>query len=296
MTTVTYRVVNGHEIRAEVHEPAIDVRGPAILFFHGGGLIMGSRHWIVPDQLARYTAAGFTVVSVDYRLAPETKLPEIVADAEAAYAWMRTEASARFDFDPDRIGVVGHSAGGYLSLLAGALFRPRPRALVSFYGYGDLSGRWYSEPSPFYAQLEPIAEGSARGAVGSSTISEDLLPDSSRRGEFYLYCRQQGIWPQEVTGHDASERDWFAPFEPLRHVSPSFPPTLLLHGEADTDVPFEQSRLMAQQLARHGVIHELVTDPDWDHGFDYDGGSDPVVKKAFDRAVAFLLEFTLPVG
>ena len=290
MTTVTYKIVGGHEIHANVHEPATEGIGPAILFIHGGALIMGNRNWISPEQLAKYTEAGFTVVSIDYRLAPEAKLPEIVADVEDAYTWMRTEGSARFAFDPDRIGVVGYSAGGYLTLLAGDRFRPRPRALVSFYGYGDLTGPWYSQPSPFYNQSEAIQEERARAVIGASTISEDMSPTSGRSA-FYRYCRQRGIWPEEVSGHHPSEGDWFAPFEPLRNVSPSYPPTLLLHGEADTDVPFEQSVLMAEQLARHGVVHEMVTDPEWGHGFGF-AANDPKVQKAVDTAVAFLGEFT----
>ncbi len=83
------------------------------------------------------------------------------------------------------------------------------------------------------------------------------MDPSSGRSDFYLYCRQQGIWPEEISGHQPSERDWFSPFEPLRNVSATYPPTLLLHGEADTDVPFEQSVLMAEQLASQGVAHGL---------------------------------------
>jgi dipeptidyl aminopeptidase/acylaminoacyl peptidase len=116
------------------------------------------------------------------------------------------------------------------------------------------------------------------------------MDPSSGRSDFYFYCRQQGIWPQEVCGHDPSDRDWFAPYEPLRNVSPSYPPTLLLHGEADTDVPFEQSVLMAEQLAKHGVEHEFARDPEWGHAFDFLAANDPKVKRAVDRAVEFLVD------
>ena len=153
--------------------------------------------------------------------------------------------------------------------VAGTRFQPLPRALVSFYGYGDLTGPWYSEPSPFYNQSEAIPEQSGRAATGGATISTGPMEPASARSEFYFYCRQQGIWPKEISGHHPSNRDWFAPYEPLRNVSPSYPPTLLLHGEADTDVPFEQSVLMAGELARHGVTHEFVSDPGWVHAFDF---------------------------
>jgi acetyl esterase/lipase len=288
MTTVTYKTVAGHEICADVHSSKTE--GAAVLFIHGGALIFGNRMWISAYLLESYKEEGLTVVSIDYRLAPETKLPEIVTDVEDAYAWMRTEGSARFGFDPDRIGVVGGSAGGYLTLLAGTRFRPLPRALVSFYGYGDLTGPWYSQPSPFYNQMEPIPEQTARAAIGSGTISEGPMDPSSGRSDFYLYCRQQGIWPEEISGHHPSEVDWFSPFEPLRNVSATYPPTLLLHGEADTDVPFEQSVLMAEQLATQGVAHDFVSEPEWGHAFDFMAASDPKVRRAVDRALAFLVD------
>ncbi len=115
------------------------------------------------------------------------------------------------------------------------------------------------------------------------------MDPSSGRSDFYLYCRQQGIWPEEISGHHPSERDWFSPFEPLRNVSATYPPTLLLHGEADTDVPFEQSVLMAEQLASQGVEHEFVSEPEWEHAFDFIAASDPKVQRAVDRALAFLV-------
>lgn len=287
-----YKIVDGHKILADVHPASTGELGPAILFIHGGALIMGNRSWISPDQLLKYAEAGFTVVSIDYRLAPETKLPEIVADVQDAHDWMRTEGSAQFSFDADRVAIVGFSAGGYLALLSGDRFRPRPRAVVSYYGYGDLTGPWYSQPSDFYNQAETIVEKKARAAVGASAISEG--PDSpiSDRQDFYVFCRQQGIWPEEVSGVHSSNRDWYAPFEPLRNVSSDFPPTLLVHGEADTDVPFEQSVLMAQQLERHGVVHEFVSDTEWGHAFDLLGANDSKVQELVDRTVKFLLAST----
>ena len=82
----------------------------------------------------------------------------------------------------------------------------------------------------------------------------------------------------------------FNPFCPVRNVSAEYPPTLLLHGDKDTDVPYEQSVLMARELARHKVEHDLITMTNRGHGFD--GGrealKDPVVAAAFDQVIAFL--------
>ncbi len=119
-----------------------------------------------PEQVELYLTAGYTVVSIDYRLAPETKLQAIFEDVRDAYDWVISQGPELFNVDPDRLAVIGHSAGGYLTLMAGFLFHPRPKALVSFYGYGDILGDWYSRPDPYY-NLEPaLAPETACKGVG----------------------------------------------------------------------------------------------------------------------------------
>ena len=84
--TLTYKVVTDHEIRADVHEPAGRGNDAAILYLHGGAMIMGNRQGMPPELPGRCLAAGFTVVSIDYRLAPESKLHEISSAIEDASA------------------------------------------------------------------------------------------------------------------------------------------------------------------------------------------------------------------
>ena len=286
--TLTIKVVDGCEIRADVYRPKDDAVRPVIIWLHGGALIFGSRSKLDSRQRDLYLRAGFAVAAVDYRLAPETKLDGIAADLRDSLDWARGAGARRFGFDPERLAVVGHSAGGYLTLLSGCLGRPTPRALVSFYGYGDIVGRWYSEPDPFYCRQPAVPEAEARAAVGGPAIAEAPGEVDERRRRFYLYCRQRGLWPSEVVGHDpATESAAFVPYCPLRQVTPAYPPTLLLHGDEDTDVPYKQSTLMAGELARAGVEHELVTIPGGPHVFD-GAMDDPVVARAFDRVLAFL--------
>lgn len=290
--TYTYKVVDDHEIRADVYQYNGEEIRPAIIWIHGGGLILGSRNWLPSEQLEKYVKAGYNVVAIDYRLAPETKLPEIIEDIEDVYAWVRVKGPNLFKIDPDRIAVVGHSGGGYLTLMAGFRLKPRPRALVSFYGYGDLTGPWYARPDSFYNQMPPISRDQAVEFVGDSLVSSPLpIPGWTRgRFNFYIYCRQHGLWPSEVSGHDPEkERAWFSEYEPLRNLTKVYPPTLLLHGEKDTDVPFEQSVLMAEALKRQGVEYEFIANPDWGHMFDRGSGwEDPAVQEAFGRVLIFL--------
>jgi acetyl esterase/lipase len=283
--TYTYKTTGGLHIRADVYRKPDGTVRPAILWIHGGALIMGNRRWLNPAQAEKYLDAGFTVVSIDYRLAPQAKLPLIIEDLKDAYRWMRSDGPGLFQIDPGRIAVAGHSAGGYLALMAGFALEPRPKAVVSFYGYGDIRGEWYSRPDPFYSREPAVSKEEAFRSVGTNVISDD---QGESRERFYLYTRQQGLWPMEVVGYDPDrEPGMFGPFCPLRNVSGDYPPTLLLHGDKDTDVPYEQSALMAGELERHGIRHEFITMPGLGHGFDEDN-ENPSVSAAFDRVLKFL--------
>jgi acetyl esterase/lipase len=283
--TYDYKVVDGCRIKLDVYgTPRGEVR-PVVVWIHGGALIMGHRGSIDRAWLAALTAAGYVVVSIDYRLAPETKLPAIVEDVRDACRWVRERGPKLFQIAPERFAVLGGSAGGYLTLMTGFRVEPRPKALVSFWGYGDIAGAWYSRPDPFYRSRPLVSEQEARGAVGRAVISEDV--GKNDRPRFYLYCRQQGLWPKEVAGHDPdAEPRAFDRFCPVRNVTAAYPPTLLIHGTRDTDVPYEQSELMDRELERNGVEHELITVSGGAHGL---GGTDPAVLADIRRRVlAFL--------
>lgn len=300
--TFIYKRIGACELRADIHLANRDRARPVIVWLHPGALMFGSRQMIQPAHVARYVSAGHAVVAIDYRLAPETKLPEILQDIHDAITWVRAEGSRLFAADAERVALVGHSAGGYLTLLAGCTVQPRPQALVAFYGYGDIVGTWYSEPSPFYCQQPMVGEEEARAGVnltpcpGSSGADGGIASaDTPGRRAFYLYCRQQGCWPREATGLDPiQDRSALAPFCPVQRVTADFPPTLLLHGNADTDVPYEQSVLMARALTGTGIPHEVITIAGGEHGFDWRQG-DPVVDAAFARVIAFLGDHLQPV-
>jgi acetyl esterase/lipase len=284
-TTFIYKTVHDCQIKADVWGPTTPGPRPVLVWIHGGALIMGQRSDLMPAHRDAYLAAGYGLVAIDYRLAPETKLPAIVQDVGEALAWVRQGGPRLCAADPERIAVIGHSAGGYLALMAGARVRPAPRAVVSFYGYGDILGEWYTRPDPFYCQQSLVTEEEAYGSVGQSCISG--AAGLHGREKFYLYCRQQGSWPREVGGKDPDEdAEFFRGFCPIRHVTKEYPPTLLLHGEADSDVPCEQSVAMAKALEVAGVEHELVTIPGGEHGFDHAEGSSADL--ALERVLRFL--------
>ena len=93
---------------------------PALVFFHGGGWVIGNID--THDGLCRMFAneAGVTVISVEYRLAPEHKFPAAIEDAYAAVTWIEANASD-IGIDPNRLAVGGDSAGGGLAAIASCI-------------------------------------------------------------------------------------------------------------------------------------------------------------------------------
>jgi acetyl esterase/lipase len=284
-TTYVYKKIDNLELKADVYSTEGAGTRPVALWVHGGALIMGDRGGNDRVLRQRLPRAGYVFVSVDYRLAPETKLAAILEDLDSAYAWVRAEGPRLFRADPDRIAVMGGSAGGYLSLVAGYREKPTPKAIVSFWGYGDISGDWYNKPDAFYSRQPAVPREEAYASVGKTPVSE---PDGKQgRNRFYLYCRQNGLWTREVSGHDPGrEPVFFDAYCPIRNVTPQYPPTYLIHGTKDTDVPYAQSVSMDKEFTRVGVPHEFVTVKDGPHGL---GGVDKtVVANLYDRVIKFL--------
>ena len=291
--TYTYKIIDGCCIQADVYQTTPRKKQPVILWIHGGALIAGSRTSIAPYQLTRYLQSGFTVVSIDYRLAPETKLPEIIEDLKDAVQWVREKGPDLFSADPNQLVVIGHSAGGYLALMTGYGIDPLPQAIVSFYGYGNIIGPWYSQPDPWYCQQERVEKNRAYEAVGHTPLANG---EWVTRYPFYLYCRQHGLWPQEVAGQDPQENPgWFDRFSPLRNVTSRFPPTFLIHGDQDTDVPLERSLEMDAAFGQNKVDHTLLVMPGRGHGFDgvISALADPVISQMFDQVVNFIRAYRI---
>jgi len=286
-STYTYKTVGILEIKADVFRPDDKRQRPVLMWIHGGGLIRGYRMDVNAQIKAEFLNAGYAIVSIDYRLAPETKLPQIIEDLRDAYTWLHDKGPELFHVDTSRIAVVGDSAGGYLTLMTGLCVKPRPAVLVALWGYGDITGDWYTRPSAFYRSHYPLIskEDAWKTVTGPPLTNRSFSDKGSRR--FYLYCRQQGLWTTNISGFDSSTQDrLLKPYCPARNVTKEYPPTLLVHGTDDTDVPHGQSVQMDQELTRAGVEHQFVSVPHAGH--DVSGGDPQQVAAAYTAARRFV--------
>jgi acetyl esterase/lipase len=286
--TLTYKTVGQTNIQADVYRPADDKVRPVLVWIHGGALIVGGRDSVPRRLVDLCRSQGYVLISLDYRLAPEVKLPSIVEDVEDAFRWIREQGPKQFHSDPEKLVVAGGSAGGYLTLLAGTRVKPRPKALVAYWGYGDVDGDWYTKPSDYYRQQVPLVNrDDAYQAVGGDVLTSTDGAAGKARGRYYQYLRQNGLWTKEVTGFDPqTEGSKLDPYCPVRCLTSDYPPTLLIHGTDDTDVPYEQSAAMEKELARLKVAHELITVRGAGHGLS--GGDSKTVDDAHERAAAFI--------
>ena len=112
------------ELALRIYRPNPRSDGPVLVYFHGGGMVLGSNHSFEPLARMLAAASDATVISVDYRLAPEHPAPAQFDDAFAATAWVADNA-ASLGVDPARLVVAGDSAGGSLAAAVALAARDR---------------------------------------------------------------------------------------------------------------------------------------------------------------------------
>jgi acetyl esterase/lipase len=286
--TFVYKIIGQDSINSDFYRISNNkIVSPIIVWIHGGALIWGSSNSLPKEQLEYYLNAGYSVLSIDYRLAPETKLQEIVEDIKDAIIWVQNNDTL-LQIDPKRIFVIGHSAGGYLALMTGYMLDNPPRGIVSFYGYGDIQSEWCNKPDSFYISSGLVPKEKAFKLIHNFIITR---ASNQERFDFYLYCRQQGIWTNIVSGHNPSkEPEYFDRFCPIKNINSSFPSVLLIHGDNDTDVPFKQTVLMDEALRHKNIDHQFIKMIGFGHAFDkLEGGfNNAQIRNTFYEVIKFM--------
>lgn len=277
------------QVHADVYRPDDDQPRPVLVFIHGGAMVNLSRAALRGNVLALAQEHGLVLVSIDYRLGPEVKVPGIVEDVRDAIEWVYEQGPTLFGADTSRVVVSGSSAGGCLALQSGTFAR-KPNAIVSLWGYGSVRNAWYTQPTPPYSE-RPIDRDAALAEVGHRVLTGTGGDTGvALRKSYYPWMRYHGIWTGEMTGFDpVTQGEQIAPYCTIENLTPDYPPTMLLHGELDSDVPVTESIEMAAALEKVGVEHELIVVPQAGHGLG--GLSDAEKQVHFDKAWAFARKY-----
>lgn len=190
-----------------IYSPSDGAELPAIVYFHGGGMVMGSNHSFEPFARAIAADTGHRVVAVDYHLAPEHPPPGQVEDAYAATAWV-AEHAAELGLLGDRITVAGDSAGGTLAALVALRAREEgPRLFCQVLMYGGLD-RDMAAPS-----VHEFADGPGLTRDDVFFLHELARaghPDPTGPGEVPCYATDLRGLPQAIVavGEMDPIRDW----------------------------------------------------------------------------------------
>ena len=250
---VIYGMYSGAALLMDVYRPATP-NGYGVIFISGSGwhapLDLSSQPLAKGGQTKMYAppllAAGYTVFSVTHRAAPRFRYPAAVEDAQRAVRFLRHNAQ-RFGINPDRIAAVGGSSGAHLSLMLGML---------------DGSG------NP--ADADPINRVSAKvQCVVARAAPSDLSVMASRSGGAPAVTSFVGMVLQPGQSAATIETKTYRDASPIHHVSAGDPPTLLIHGDADDTVPYDQSEKMLAALKAAGVTGQLLRVPGGAHGPDF---------------------------
>jgi len=246
--TFTFTTIDNKPLQLDVYLPPDSARnGASVIVVHGGSWNGGARsdfplwnRWLVRQ--------GFTVFDIDYRLAPQPNYLPATGDVKCAVRWVKQNA-ARFNIAPDKIVLLGRSAGAHLALLAA-------------YSAGDTR-----LPSSC-ANTE--TNENVRAVVSFYAPTDLIWSFDNPANEFVINGRKTLAQFLGGNPHDSNEmRDRFLLASPNTHVNQRTPPTLLVHGGQDQLVKSENMDLLARRLEKVGAPHKAIFISYAQHGFDY---------------------------
>ncbi|MCM3724700.1 alpha/beta hydrolase [Neobacillus cucumis] len=244
------------EIPVRIYTPEGDGPFPALVYYHGGGWVIGNLDTVeVPCRMLA-NRANCVVVSVDYRLAPEHKFPAAADDSYAAAKWV-VENSASIQVDPNRIAVGGDSAGGNLAAVVAQMARDKKEIRLAY-----------------QMLIYPVTNHSY--ATESYTENADG----------YLLTKDSMVW--FWNHYLRSEEDGKNPYaSPLQANDLSgLPPALVLTGEFD---PLrDEGEAYAERLREAGVQVEATRYDGMIHGYFWMPGALGQGKKAIEQAASAL--------
>jgi acetyl esterase/lipase len=254
-TDIVYGTGGDTELKLDLYAPEnLSAPVPGIIFIHGGGWRSGKRQ-DYKIYTTRFAAKGYVVATVTYRLREAGYFPNCVEDVKCAVRWMRANA-ASIKVDPDRIAVIGGSAGGHLSMMVG------------------------------YSSDAPELEGTG-GHAGVSSAVQAVI-DIYGPVDFSVYPeRNHPLVTTFLQGTYEEQTHRFMKASPITYVDPSDPPTLIIHGTIDSLVPVTQSDLLAEKFQELGMDYWYDRIDGWPHAMDI---ANPVNRRVEAVTTAFLAD------
>ncbi len=230
---VTYATRGEQDLRADIYVPRGDGPFPGVLMVHGGGWMSGAK-WHMARHALTMAENGYTVVSIQYRLAPLDKFPAQIEDCKEAVRWMRRNAET-YKIDPSRIAGYGYSAGGHLVCLLGVTDAAA--------GLEGLAAEEKDAPS---TRLQAVVAGGA-------PCNFEYIPAESNALAFFL------------GGSRREKPEAYRLASPTSFVSKDDPPVFFFHGEDDQLVPRISPEALIKQLHGVGVRTEMYVVPGKGH-------------------------------
>jgi len=236
---VVYGTINGTKLLLDVYRPqGFTGKRPGVVLVHGGGWVAGDKGYYAPvgNLLASH---GYVAFSVNYRLAPVFHYPAQVDDVQRAVRWIRAHA-ADYDLDPDRLGALGDSAGGYL---------------VAMLGTRDTRDNSDKDLAGYSSRVQCVVDLYGPTDFTVPTTS----PGVTAQGLQFLKAFF-GKMPEEAPA-------LYREGSPIISVNKQSAPFLIFHGTADPLVPVDQSERLYKALKAAGVETALILLYDQSHGF-----------------------------
>lgn len=253
---IVYGRKHGMALTMDVFTPSENANGAALVFVVSGGWF-SAHEAIRTEFVAPFLKRGYTVFAVVHGSQPKFTIPEAIADVKRSVRYIRHNAE-RFKIDPERIGIMGASAGGHLSLSLGTMGddgdakakdevdreSSRVQAVACFFPPTDFLN--YGKPGE-----EALGTGVLAGFKAPFDFNE--LNQQTKRFERITDAERRREIGQQIS--------------PASHVSADDAPSLIIHGDADKLVPIQQAELIIEKFKAASVPSELVVKANAAHGW-----------------------------
>jgi acetyl esterase/lipase len=219
-------------------ELARDKKSPACIVIHGGGWYKGDKKEM-ETVAVRLSEAGIAAMNINYRLAPEYRFPAPVLDTKDAIRWIKGNARS-LGIDPDRVCLLGYSAGAHLALMGG------------FTNPSD----GLDDTKPPAAKIFKFPDGEVLSSLPASLVVKALAvggtPTDLTDGGYNKYYEKFFGQPPSIIPQT------YKAASPITYVRRGLPPVFLYHGKNDWVVEVDQSRRLVDKLRSQGVDVEYL--------------------------------------